>query len=335
MKKPTMQDIARELGTSVVTVSNALNDRKGVSYDLRQIILKKADDLGYTLGSEKEDGRKRILTFGVICRSQYISEGSSFYWEMYQQVAAQAAMRGNLTMLEIFRADKGDGAMPSLPRRKEVDGVIVIGRLGEKYIRQILKDTQGNMIMLDFPGHGYECDAVLSANYSGMYRATRYLTQRGHKRIGFVGTIRTSRNVMDRFYGFLRCMREEALPVREEWLLEDRDVLTEQGRVFLPEELPSAFVCSSDYSAGLLYDELCRHDLRVPEDISVIGYDDYLYGNALARMLTSYHVDMEKMASRAVDLLQKRILGQRTETDIFYVDSHIVERKSVRQADQA
>ena len=52
-------------------------------------------------------------------------------------------------------------------------------------------------------------------------------------------------------------------------------------------------------------------------------------------MLTSYHVDMEKMASRAVDLLQKRILGQRTETDIFYVDSHIVERKSVRQADQA
>ena len=330
-KKAVMQDIARELGISIVSVSNAMNGRKGVGSTLHDAIIQKAQEVGYSLPAKKKEEGKRTFIVGVICSRQYISEGSSFYWEMYQHVASHVAKRGALTMLEIFEDKEKISVMPSLLERDDVDGIIVIGRMYDEIVKMIIEKKEGKVILLDFSRPWYSCDAVLSANYSGMYRSVSYLADRGHTRIGFVGSIRTSRNVMERYYGYCRCMMERGLPICEEYLLEDRDPDTEEGRVLLSEKLPTAFACASDYTAGLLLEALSVRGLQVPEDISVTGYDDYLYGNAFARVLTTYHVDMEKMAFEAVRLLFKRMNGLRTEMGIHYVDNCIVERKSVKR----
>ncbi len=325
----TMRQIAETLHTSVVSVSNALAGRKGVGENLRRRILEKAAELDYELPAAEKKTKERMNTLGIISSRRYMSEGSSFYWEMYQNTIDAATRRNSLTMLKML--DGEEEFLTSLPAfQEEADGFIVIGRFEDGLMKYILKRVKGPVVLLDFYRPGYDCDAVLSNNYIGAYRITDYLAVRGHRDIGFVGTGRTSRNVVERYYGFCSYMRTHDLPLVREWLLEDRELWTETPRLVLPEKLPTAFVCSSDYSAGLLYNELCGRGLRVPEDISVIGYDDYLYGNAFAEKLTSYHVDMAEMAKEAVQMVLHRITAPRQPYCVRYVDSRIVERESVR-----
>ncbi len=330
-KQVTMREIAEAVNTSVVTVSNAMTGKKGVGEDLRRRILETARELGYDFSAAEKRAKERVLTLGIISSRRYMSEGSSFYWEMYQNTIDTASRKNVLTMLEMLDEEGGGENLSSLlAARPEIDGFIVIGRIGDGLMRQILRDAKGPVVLLDFYRPGYRCDAVLSDNYMGTYRTVRYLIDRGHRRIGFIGTGRTSRNVTERYYGFCRGMQESGLSIEREWLLEDRDLWTETPRIALPQELPTAFVCSSDYSAGLLYRELQKRGLRVPEDISVIGYDDYLYGNAFSEKLTSYRVDMPAMAREAVRMVLQRIRAPRQPYRVRYVDSGIVERTSVR-----
>lgn len=337
-KQATMREIAEALQTSVVTVSNALAGKKGVGDELRRRILEKGAELGYDIPAEEKRADEKVVTLGIISSRWYMSEGSSFYWEMYQNTIAAATRRNALTMLKMLddeeklldEEEEEEFLSSLLTSKNTADGFIVIGRIGDGLMKRILRNVKEPVVLLDFYRPGYGCDAVLSNNYMGACRITEYLIDRGHREIGFVGTGRTSRNVVERYYGFCRCMRGHGLPVVPEWLLEDRGLRTETPRLILPEKLPTAFVCSSDYSAGLLYNELLGRGLRVPEDISVIGYDDYLYGNTFAERLTSYHVDMEEMAREAVQMVLQRMSAPRRPYRIRYVDSGIVERASVR-----
>ncbi len=329
-KKVTMRDIAKAQGVSVVTVSNALMGKRGVSEELRQKIFETAKKLGYDISRPEKKTEERSATLGIISSQRYMSEWSSFYWEMYQNIVSAAARRNILTMLKIFNEREETDRSSAFISESGTDGFILIGRMRDVFMERNLRNAKKPAVLLDFYQEGYPCDAVLSNNYMGAYRITKYLTDRGHREIGFVGTGRTSDNVVERYYGFCRCMMEQNLPVRREWLLEDRDLETETPEIILPPKLPTAFVCGSDYTAGILYNELFARGVRVPEDISVIGYDDYLYGNPFAGKLTSYHVDMAKMAEEAVRLVMRRIESPGEPYCVCYIDSEIVERESVK-----
>ncbi len=332
-KKVTMRQIAEAVGVSTVTVSNALAGKAGVSSEVRSRILEKAARLGYDPGEREKRSSSKTITLGVISSNMYMSEKTSFYWEMYQSVVNACFGKNILTMLEVFDERKGSVQEPTLLSREQIDGFFIIGRVPDVCMRQILRKRRGPIVLLDFDRPGYQCDSVLSDNYTGMYRATKYLAERGHRQIGFVGSVRTSANVLERYYGYWKCMREYGITPDPEWLLEDRDVRTEDaGEIRLPGRLPSAFACSSDYSAGFLYNALRKRGLRVPEDISVIGYDDYLYGNDFADRLTTYHVDFDRMAEKAVELMQRRIMAPMLPHVTHYIDSYIVERSSVSKA---
>lgn len=329
-KQVTMRDIAKAMNTSVVTVSNAISEKAGVSETLRREILRTAEELGYCFPQKTEGRREKSLMAGIICSRSYMSEESSFYWEMYRNTVNEASRRGMITMLEILEMDEEPPLSSGLSARNDVDGFLVIGQIDDRYLNYFLEKGKRPVVLLDFCRPEYHCDAVMSNNYIGAYRITKYLTDHGHRQIGFVGTGRTSFNVVERYYGFCRCMREQGLIIRPEWLLEDRELRTEHPKIRLPEKLPSAFVCSSDYAAGILYNELTAHGVRVPEDVSLIGYDDYLYGNTFSRELTTYRVDLPRMAGKAVELLERRLNAPNLSCGVYYVDSEIIERSSVR-----
>ena len=159
---------------------------------------------------------------------------------------------------------------------------------------------------------------------------TRYLLDRGHKEIAFVGSIRANENIMDRYYGYKKAMMEAGVREWEDWVLEDRDLVEGLSRVEIPKHMPTAFVCNSDWAAGLLYNELTGRGFRVPEDVSIVGYDNYLYGNPFAEKLTTYNVDMKQMARQAVKLLKGKMKGDDKYWGTRYIDSVVIERQSVK-----
>jgi DNA-binding LacI/PurR family transcriptional regulator len=171
--------------------------------------------------------------------------------------------------------------------------------------------------------------SVLSSNYYGMYRSTRELVKAGHKEIGFLGALEDSRNIIDRYYGYKKCMRESGLKINRQWLISDGTAGKTRSEIVLPEELPTAFACCGDFSAGLLYDKLKERGLRVPEDISLASYDDYLQNHELSGKLTSYHVDIEHMAKCAIKLVLREMVDPSAAGMIYEVDSYVVCRSSI------
>lgn len=329
MAEVKMKDIAAAVGVSVVTVSNALSGRKGVSEDVRQLVEKTARDMGYNQKKPEKPSQSGVI--GVIASEKYITVGNSFYWAMYQNVVYEASKLQSVTMLEIvtFEAEKKE-ELPKLMRERAISGLIIIGWMSKSYVEKIVGAAGVPIVLLDFQMKGIRCDAVMSSNYVGMYKMTRYLLDRGHKEIAFVGSIRANENIMDRYYGYKKAMMEAGVREWEDWVLEDRDLVEGLSRVEIPKHMPTAFVCNSDWAAGLLYNELTGRGFRVPEDVSIVGYDNYLYGNPFAEKLTTYNVDMKQMARQAVKLLKGKMKGDDKYWGTRYIDSVVIERQSVK-----
>lgn len=324
-----MKDIAAEVGVSVVTVSNALSGKKGVSEDVRKLVEQTAREMGYD--SKKHNKKDQAKVIGVIASEKYITVGNSFYWAMYQNVAYEAAKNQNVTMLEILTFSMEEKEeLPKLMQEKAIAGLITIGWMSRSYVEKIVKGAEVPIVLLDFQLKDIKCDAVVSNNYVGMYKMTRYLLERGHRGIAFFGSIRANENIMDRYYGYRKALIEAGIRERKEWILEDRDLLVGLSKVEIPENMPSAFVCNSDWAAGMLYNELTSRGYKIPEDVSIVGYDNYLYGNGFADKLTTYNVDMKEMARQAVKILRDKIRGKEKYCGTRYVDSRIIERQSVK-----
>lgn len=325
-----LKDIAKELGVSTVTVSNALSGKRGVSDAVREEVMRTARKLGYDV-SKYEINEECGAKIGVIVSEKYLEVGASFYWDMYQKAAYAASKKHSFTMFEIIGMDVGyKSELPKVLMEEAVDGLLVIGWIERRYIERILAAARVPVVLLDFYDPGFACDAVMSNNYMGMYKATCYLLDRGHQDIAFVGTAKANDNIMDRYFGFRKAMEERGFNVRDEWIIDDRDVKSGKVGFDLPHNMPTAFACNSDFTAGFLYDKLIQKGYRIPEDISIVGYDNYLYGHPFANEITTYNVDMEQMAGTAVHILLKKIKKRDKHQGVRYIDSKMIERSSVK-----
>lgn len=339
-KAVKMADIAKEMGVSTVTVSKALSDQKGVSEELRIKIKKKAEEMGYKSTSTKyreRSGNGASYTFGVIVSDRFLAKYESFYWNLYQEVATAAVQKGCFTMLEVLRAEDEESlVMPRLLSEKKADGLIIIGRLQKKYMDRLTEQMALPFILLDFVDPNTDYDSVVSNSYFGMYRMTNYLFDRGHEKIAFVGNVHYTDSITDRYFGYVKSLSEHGLEVRKDWVLNDRNPETgrsDEGFTWeLPEDMPTAFVCNNDVAAANLVSELERHGYRVPQDISVVGYDNYQPPGLCDVRITTYEVNMPEMAKQTVKNLIRKISGESYRRGVIIVDGRIVYKDSVNEA---
>lgn len=332
----TMSDIAQKLGISTVTVSKALSGKSGVSENLKKEILRVAQELGYSEKIKKKE-EKRQKTIGVIVAERFLAESRSYYWRLYQEITLSAKRRSFFTLLEVVNSDAESVCeQPKLLRQGHIDGLIVMGAFGNKYLEMLNSMVKVPLVALDSVYEKINGDAVIADNIEGGYHMTEYLIHAGFRKIGYVGTLRATPSIDDRYVGYYKAMFFNGLPVKEEWLLEDRDV--KSGIVYtettfvLPRaaDMPEAFFCNSDVSARILVRKLKEKGYRVPEDISVAGFDHYLPEHMNFLDFTTYEVDMQGMAGETVELLYNRIFGQGGAFRTLTVRGNIVLGNSVR-----
>ncbi|MDO4296939.1 MAG: LacI family DNA-binding transcriptional regulator [Lachnospiraceae bacterium] len=332
MSKVRMADIAQRVGVSTVTVHNALSGQKGVSDEVRNRILQAADEMGYrqrpaVTVREKGRGLKNI---GVIISEKYLADYTTFYWKMYQEMALIATDKNCAVVVEILKHYNEDNlVVPRIVEEHTVEGVIVLGEISREYIRVLKRQTDMPVIFLDFYDKELANDAVIADNFYGMYLMTEYLFARGFRRMAYVGSIHETSSIMDRYCGFYKALLEHGVQLRPEWLIEDRNRIG-NIEIVLPECLPEAFVCNCDLTAGLLMMKLEERGIRVPEDISVVGFDNYLYPGFPDKKITSYEVNTGAMAKVALDKVLKQMKNTGRGRGLDVVSGHIVEKQSVR-----
>ena len=341
-KSVKLADIAAILNVSTVTVSKALSNQKGVSEEMREKIKKLAQEMGYKSPSAAKMMRsKKSYNIGVLLSDRYFDQHDCFYWQMYQEVATKAVAKDCFTMLEILsQTNEKRLEMPKLLQEDKVDGLIIIGLLKEGYLAALEQYCRVPLVCLDFYDKRHECDAVVTDNFYGMYKLTNYLFDMGHTRIGYVGTLLYSNSITDRYFGYGKALLEHDQKVREDWIIGDRDMETgDQGKIMdfefqLPAEMPTAFACNCDLTAGLLVTELEKKGYRVPEDISIVGFDNYLYPGVCNLGITTYEVDIKEMARKTLNNLMKKMSGEYYKQGITIVEGHMVLKDSVKRINE-
>ena len=309
MKKPTMRDIARAAGTSAVTVSKALGGQPGMSEETRNRIVQIAEELGYEYPvGKRTEPVKRHLDIGILIPDRYF-DTNSYYSEMYRQLVRKLTERGNFGVLEILtRENEQQLVVPNLMQSGRVDGMIILGEPDKTYYR-MLSRQETPLVFLDFYDEQANADAVVGDNTYGTYRLTSHLIRLGHSRIGFVGNQCATESIMDRYLGFYRAMLVHGLPVKPEWILPDRKEDSGLYPPELPEDMPDALVCNCDLTARMMITLLRGKGFRVPEDVTVTGFDNFPPGGEDDFPLSTFRIDMESMVDMAVKMIMERCAG--------------------------
>lgn len=339
-KAVKLADIAARVNVSTVTVSKALSGQKGVSEEMRARIQAIADELGYKQPSayrrEFEESKKnRGYNLGVLVADYYLGKYESFYSQMYQQFATRAGTKGCFCLLELVSAAQEKSVdVPMMIAEDRVDGVVVIGRLSNAYLEMISRSGIP-MVGLDFYTGDPALDSVISDSYFGAYRMTNYLFEKGHTDIAYVGTVGSTTSITDRFMGYAKSLSEHGQDVKREWVIDDRDketkILDAEKYLVFPKQMPTAFVCNSDQTAGCLISKLEEAGYKVPNDISVVAYDNFLPPGICDVRITTYEADMKEMAKRAVSMITHKIAGESYRQGTYIVGGRIVEKESVKE----
>lgn len=329
-KAVKMKDIAEKLNISVMTVSKALSGKPGVSDAMREKIKKLSREMGYLAPCEET---RRSYNIGVILATYYTEKCATFYWKIYQEINTRAVEQGCFVLLEII-SEEGEKnlELPKMVKENKVDGILLLGYMAKDYLQMLTEKTSIPTVYMDFYEDSILEDSVISNSFYGTYEITSYLFAKGHTDIAFVGTLFSTKSITDRFLGYEKAMMEHKQKIREDWVIPDREgERSSLETIKLPTEMPTAFVCNCDLTASNLIKELQKQGYRVPEDISVVGYDDYLYPGLCNVEITSYGVDMGLMAYTAIEMLTKKIEGCDYQKGLHVVPGYLIEKESVRK----
>ncbi len=330
-KAVTMSDIAKAMNVSTVTVSKALGDRDGVSAELRERIKQKATEMGYRVHAGSH-GTKDGLTYniGIIVAKHFISDASSFYWIVYRYIVELLQKQNYYGMLEVVNDHNGMEEIPNSVLDHKVDGLIVLGQLSDDYISRLISH-QLPTVFLDFYGSREDADAVLSDNFYGAYMLTSHLIENGHRRIGFLGSISSTSSIQDRYLGYYKALLENRIPLRQDWVIGDRSNESDIFPEFtLPNDMPTAFVCNCDETAYKLVNQLKNSGYSIPDDISVVGYDNHIYSTICNPRLTTIDVNSRVMSTEAVDIILHKIRDGNYRRGRTLVTGKLVRRESVK-----
>ncbi|MGN0414673.1 MAG: substrate-binding domain-containing protein [Agathobacter sp.] len=333
-KAVKLADIAAVVGVSTVTVSKALSDQKGVSEELREKIKRLAEEMGYQPPAATKKLASKQCNIGVLVQEIYLDKYASYYWQLYQELTKKAMGRGCFTVLELVaREDVLTVKTPMLVQEKRVDAIVVLGTMEKEYLQNLEEEAEVPVVYMDYYDNEREIDTVIPNSFYGCYMLTNYLYDMGHREIAYVGTVCATNSITDRYLGYLKSILEHHLQQKEEWVIDDRDIKTgkidPEGKLLLPKQMPSAFVCNCDLTASYLIKKLQREGYRVPEDVSVVGYDNYLYPGSCDIGITTYEVDISEMARRTLHKVLKKITNETYTSGVFIVDGHLVRKESV------
>lgn len=330
-KNVTMSDIAKDMGVSTVTVSKAITGKDGVSKEVREKILKRAEEMGYTYTKGlKENGAHRQYNIGVLVAGNFMST-DAFYSNLYQRITMELTSRGHFGILEIVtREAEKENVQPSVLVNHKVDGIIMMGQMSQAYINMI-RDIGVPLIFMDFELEDMKVDSIISDGVYGACRMTRYLIHEGHKKIGYIGSYSATSSIMDRYMGFCKAMLQAGLPVRQEWVLPDRDEDGVYVEPSFPKEMPTAFVCNCDEVAFHVITKLKKLGYKIPGDISIVGFDNYIYAELSSPKVTTFGVQIDTMVKSAVDTIIHKLNDPGYSAGRIVVSGDVYVRDSVKR----
>lgn len=334
-KKVRMKDIADKLNISVNAVSLALNNKAGVSSETRQKVLEIANELEYVDRSPSLIKKNQLNNICLMIEERNFKD-VRFYSSVILGIESEAK-KNNYDLIVTF-IDKNNYTIPSSIEQKKVSGIIIVGTVDDEYLKRVLYYGIP-IIQVDNASFSINTDAVLTQNISGAYMATKYLIDNNHKEIGFFGEKDLTLSFYERWIGFNKSMEDNGLTIDEKLCLTNsienyalkNDYKAVKEIIEKMDKLPTAWVCANDSAAVTLINALNIINIRVPDDISVIGFDDIDLCKAITPNLTTIRINKNFMGAQAVRNLLWRMENIDEPNYHTRMAVELIERKSVKR----
>jgi LacI family transcriptional regulator len=305
----TIVDVAREAGVSYTTVSRVLNNKGNVKSETRERVLMAMTRLGYVV-----DQRARSLAGG---RSQIIGllvhdVGTSYTGEIIRGIDAElSSAQYDLLLYTTHRRKTKESAYVVTLTRGMADGLLLVLPRNPGAYLETLHQHGFPHVLIDHQGGDEEAPAVAAANWQGAYIATEYLIELGHRRIGFITGAMDQMCAQDRLAGYETALADHGITCDPE-LVYEGDFFQPLGYaggsalLELPDP-PTAIFASNDVSAFGVMEAVREHGLRIPKDVSVLGFDDIPQAAHVHPPLTTIRQPLEEMGRAATHMLLEHI----------------------------
>jgi LacI family transcriptional regulator len=323
----TIQDVAKTAGVSVSTVSRVLNGKVDVASETQDRIRSVIDNMGYTtnLAARSMRSFKKNMVGLIMPDIAY-----PFAIEVMKGVN-RAIAESEFDLLVYTTGDvKKSGRASheqkyvSLLSNSITDGVIIVAPVTGEF------STDAPIVSIDPLMSDPDYPSVHATNYKGAMEAMAYLLSLGHKRIGFISGRAELESANRRLKGYRDALQKAGLPV-DERLIASGDYTTETGakcarELLVLNERPTAIFASNDQAAMGVYQVAQELGLRVPEDLSVIGFDNIMESKYLR--LTTVDQFISEMGFVATQMLFKLINGESLAEQTYQMQTQLVIRNS-------
>lgn len=318
--RTTIKDIAKDLGVNVGTISRALNDKPGVSADLRRRIVRKAAELEYRPnGHARGLVTHRTETVGLLSgteTSDFLS--NPFYAGVFAGIEGETREH-NYALMFASAAGEGLISLGQLPKfivEHRVDGLLVVGAI-EVNVINLLVSSKYPFVMVDYHLPGMALDTIVTNNMRGGRDATEHLIKLGHRRIAFIGGQPLDRgNFAERLQGYRDALETAGVAYDAKLIQEGAMVGGQESMTQVLERAPdvTAVVACNDANALAAMSALRTRNIRVPEAISLIGFDDIPAAQESWPPLTTMRVDKLIMGRKAAQRLIQKLAEGDTST---------------------
>lgn len=334
----TMRDIAKRLGISVSTVSYALNGGpRPVPEEVRQRVLEVARELDYRpnrLARSMVTGRTETVAVVPPMVMRHMLQ-FPYIHAVLSAIADAVGEHGYDILLHTSAAPMSDVELVQFLLGGKVDGILLVAPLATSQVAEELRRRQVPCVVLSARREGLPCVCV--DNEIGVFAAMDWLYAHGHRAFGFVSGPPVHYDAMQRWQAFRRYLCERELPLRRDWIVEG-DFTTQRARegvrVLLSQpQRPTAILAANDESAIGVLQAAQEVGVRVPEELSVVGFDDMPFAQLLTPRLTTIQQPIEQMAAEAVSLLMRWIKErEQPEDGVRKLPAELVLRESTAPA---
>lgn len=332
----TAKDVAQRLGVSPAAVSLALRGRPGVSEETRERILEAARQMGYPLEGRAPD-KSGMIQMVIYKRHGKVFSDTPFFEQLTEGVAEQAGALGYHLSVSYFYGSQNPQEQLRSLRSLKCAGIILLATEMRSVDMQLFSGLDVPIVVLDNLITSENYDLVGIDNRYGAWNAVRYLISCGHVRLGYLHSSVDIRNFSLRNEGYLMgCRGLPEAAARDSSRRVVRVGTTPEAaasdmRAYLAGDpvLPTAFFADNDSIASGCCRAIQEAGLRIPHDVSVIGFDDSSVSQELEPPLTTMRVHKERVGALAVMRLHERIQQELPERVHILVQPSIIVRGSV------
>ena len=328
----TIKDIAKIAKVSHTTVSRALNDSPFIKQETKDIIKEIAKQLRYV---PNFSARSLVLnkSYNIALVFTSIGDGTSpsFFHDVIEGVNSVINKDYNLVITGIDEYENFNSI-----NKKRFDGIILISQSDKDniFIYDVL-NKKIPMVVLNREIQESSIVNLLSADKDGSFKAVNYLIENGHTSIAIIEGKKGYDSSINRKEGFLKALIQNKIQVNDEYIVSGEYSIesgyNEMKKLLALSKVPTAVFCSNDDMAIGAMKAIFEAGLKVPDDISVIGFDNSLVCGYVTPELTSVRKPTKEFSIKGANILLKIIEGQEIKGERVYIDTDIIIRKSVKK----